>query len=313
MSDVRLLPTTIVFLSSFKERIPPNLLQINVTTKWNQGYKGKGVITAILDTGCDISHPDLRDRIIGGYNFTDDFNGDIGIFEDLNGHGTHIAGTLAGSSNGYGLIGVAPESKILVVKVLDKYGTGSIQHLIDGLHYAIDWRGLNGEKVNIISLSLGIKTSTSQLHDAIKRAVNKGIIVVAASGNDGDGNIETDEFRYPGAYSEPIVVGAMDKQGDVADYSNTNKFVDIYAPGSGIYSTFSRGNYTVLSGTSMAVPHVSGAIAIFIQELKNKYNKEPSISEVEQMLTHHTTMRGPSMRVLDLSANLSKEAVEKYG
>lgn len=122
--------------------------------KWNQGYNGKNVIVAVLDTGCDTNRADLRERIIDGINLTNDVNSDPNNYEDLNGHGTHVIGTLAGSLNGEGIVGVAPEVKILVVKILDKQGTGSLQALIEGMAYAIDWKGPHNESISAISLSL---------------------------------------------------------------------------------------------------------------------------------------------------------------
>lgn len=305
MNEVYTLPNKAINISSPRDKVPLNIYQINAHKKWEMGCKGKNVITAVLDTGCAINHPDLKDRIIGGFNFSDDSLGNINIYEDFNGHGTHVSGIIAGSSNGFGIVGVAPQSKILVVKVLNKYGTGSIENLVDGVHYAIDWEGPNGEKVDIISLSLGLKTTDDLLHESIKRAVHLGIPVVAASGNDGDGKRKTSEYRFPGSYPEPIVVGAIDKNRKIAVFSNTNEYVDLYAPGLSVYSSYLNEQYKILSGTSMAAPHVSGALALLIQEIRMKCNKNPSGVEIEKLLLKNTTLTD-GIKVLDLSLELSK-------
>ncbi|AKG05823.1 intracellular serine protease (plasmid) [Salimicrobium jeotgali] len=273
------------------EDLPPNILSVGAKAKWQKGYYGKGVVTAIIDTGCDTNHPDLKEGIIGGHNFTEEHNSDASIIEDLNGHGTHVAGTLAGAINKTGIVGVAPGADLLILKALNKEGTGSIQALIKAIDYAIDWRGENQEQVRIISVSLGLKKHNEKLHKAIKRAVNNDIIVVASSGNDGDGSLKTDEFRYPGAYKEVQQVGAIDKDHapDVAYFSNTNDEVDVYAPGVSIYSTSLDGEFRSLSGTSMATPHVAGAVALLIEEYEYILFRKLSTEEIMAVLREHTT------------------------
>ena len=117
--------------------------------------KGQDVVVAVLDTGCDTNHIDLKDRIIGGRNFTKDYEADPNVYLDNNGHGTHVAGTIAATENGVGVLGVAPLAKMLVLKVLAGDGSGSYEQIIEAIHYAVNWRGPNQEKVRIISMSLG--------------------------------------------------------------------------------------------------------------------------------------------------------------
>jgi major intracellular serine protease len=288
-NKVNLLPINLLEITSPEENPPSNIIDIGSQYKWSRGYTGKGVVVAVIDTGCDTNHPDLKDRIIGGYNFTEEHGGDISIFEDTNGHGTHIAGIIAGSINGKGIVGVAPDAKLLILKVLDQFGSGSINSLVEAIHYAVDWRGPAGERVKIISLSLGSKNPSSDLYDAVKRAVAHNISVVAASGNDGDGNIETNEYRYPGAYKEVIEVGAINKLNEIAYFSNTNESVDLYAPGVKINSAYLKNGYAVLSGTSMATPHVAGAIALLIEEYEGLFRRELKEIEIYQLLMEHTT------------------------
>lgn len=286
------------------EKIPINVISMGTEDKWYKGYKGKGVVVAVLDTGCSLDHEDLSERIVGGYNFTEESNGNKDAFEDLNGHGSHVAGIIAGSMNGSGIVGVAPEATLLILKVLNKNGGGRIRDLVDAVHYAIDWKGPKGERVSVISLSLATKFSDLALYEAIQRAINSQIAVVAASGNDGDGNLDTLEYRFPGSYPEVIEVGAINNLEQVALFSNTNEFVDLYAPGVEIHSTFLSRGFSTLSGTSMATPHVTGALALLIQEYRESLKREPTEPEVYRYLMKHTKVidvKNTTIRILSLS------------
>lgn len=168
---------------------------------------------------------------------------------------THVCGTIAAANNGSGIVGVAPDAKILALKALDDNGAGDMSNVIAAIKYATDYG------VDIISMSLGGPGSPA-LHRAVKDAVAKGIILVCAAGNEGDGDPNTEEFSYPGAYAEVIEVGAIDFNGKLAYFSNTNREVDILAPGVGILSTYPNGQYAKLDGTSMATPHMTGAVAL---------------------------------------------------
>lgn len=286
------------------EKIPINVISMGTEDKWYKGYNGKGVVVAVLDTGCSLDHEDLSERIVGGYNFTEESNGNRDVFEDLNGHGSHVAGIIAGSMNGSGIVGVAPEAALLILKVLNKNGGGRIRDLVDAVHYAIDWNGPKGERVSVISLSLATKFSDLALYEAIQRAINNQIAVVAASGNDGDGNLDTLEYRFPGSYPEVIEVGAINNIEQVAVFSNTNEFVDLYAPGVEIHSTFLSRGFSTLSGTSMATPHVTGALALLIQEYRERLKREPTEPEVYRYLMKHTKVidvQNTTIRILSLS------------
>lgn len=292
-----------------KDEITDNIFRIGAKSFWEQGYKGKGVVVAILDTGCNAQHTELNGRIVGGYNFTNE--GTITNYEDLNGHGSHVAGTIASSFNDSGIVGVAPEVHLLILKVLDKRGTGSIDSLVQAIEYAINWTGINNERVSVISMSLGLKTPKDILRNAIKRAIANDIAVVAAAGNDGDGNYSTVEYAYPAGYDELISVGAIDNN-NIAFFSNTNKEVDIYAPGVAIKSTGLLDGFVNLSGTSMAVPHVTGALALLINKYESITKSKPTESKLFEYLMQHTNEvyisdYGESISVLDLSKNINIE------
>jgi major intracellular serine protease len=262
------------FIAELEEvtEVPKGVEMIQAPAVWEKST-GKGITIAILDTGCDLTHPELKDRIIGGRNFTNDDNGNSEIFRDYNGHGTHVAGTIAASRNVKGVVGVAPEANLLIIKVLDRNGSGQYDWIINGISYAIE------QKVDIISMSLGGPADVSELHEVIQKAVANNILVVCAAGNEGDGQDSTEELAYPGSYNEVISVGAINLERKISDFSNSNKEVDVVAPGENIVSTYLNGRYAKLSGTSMAAPHVSGALAL-IKDLSNQ-SFDRNLLEVE--------------------------------
>jgi major intracellular serine protease len=267
--DVHLIPYKVQSVSSeSKELIPDGLNMINVQSQWDKGLYGKGVVVAVIDTGVDYYHPDLMGQVIGGKDFTGK-----GDYIDRNGHGTHVAGTIAASNKGTGIVGVAPEAKILALKALDDDGSGYMSWTVDAIRYAIT------QQVDVINLSLG-GPHTPDLQRAVREAVAAGIIVVAAAGNEGDGNEATEELSYPGAYTEVIQVGAVDYNGALAYFSNTNKEVDILGPGVEILSTYPGGKYARLDGTSMATPHVAGAAALIKSALPEDYKRDTDILDL---------------------------------
>jgi len=249
--DVRLIPVKVKSVHTFPaETIPDGVKMINAQSQWDKGNEGEGVVVAIIDTGIDYNHPDLKDNIIGGKDFTGK-----GDYMDGHGHGTHVAGTIAATNTGSGIVGVAPKAKILALKALSDDGTGDMNWTISAIRYAVK------QKVHVINMSLGGQHSYS-LRKAVQEAVAAGITVVAAAGNEGDGDEATEELSYPGAYPEVIEVGAVDFSGMLAEFSNTNSEVDILAPGVNIFSTYPNGKYARMDGTSMATPHMTGAVAL---------------------------------------------------
>lgn len=247
--------------------IPEGVQMIQAPQLWEQGYKGQGVKIAVIDTGCDRNHIDLKERIIGGMNFTEEDNGDVNNFNDYNGHGTHVAGIIAASLNGTGVVGVAPEASLLILKALNGKGSGSFLAIVKAIEYAIE------QKVNIISMSLGGKNASPELESAVKKAVEENILVVCAASNEGDGRADTSEYAYPAFYNEVISVGAIDSSKASARFSNTNNQVDVVAPGVLINSTAPNNGYRSISGTSMAAPHVSGALALLINWSSNVFGR----------------------------------------
>ena len=249
--------------------IPDNLDQIRARDMWDITDQGSGIVIAVLDSGIQVDHPDLKSNIIGGYNFTDDDDSNPEIYNDYFGHGTHVSGIIAATDSGKGVVGVAPKSQLLIIKVIDHKGRGSFESLIQGIKYAADWIGPKGKKVSVMNISLGGKETSDELHRAIKYARSKGIVLIAAAGNEGDGNSDTVEVSYPGFYKEVIQIGSISENQIPSKFSNTNVNLDFVGPGENVLSTHLNSDYVELTGTSMAAPFVAGAAALIIKTLES--------------------------------------------
>lgn len=238
---------------------------------WEEKNLGQNTVIAVIDSGVEKQHPALKSKIIAGVNFTDDDDGNPEVYTDYTGHGTHVSGIISGYDPVTGtVVGVAPLSKLLIIKVIDKYGQSTLEQLCKALEYVIDWRGPNRERVNIVNMSIGGKLENKKLKKVIQRAFKHNLILVASSGNYGDGNPLTDEILYPAYYEEVIEIGALNKDLSIFTPSNSNKGLDFVAPGSEILSSYLNESYKSLSGTSMAAPYFTGAAALLI----NKFERE---------------------------------------
>jgi subtilisin family serine protease len=222
--------------------------------KKNEGAKIK---VAILDTGIDLGHPDLRKNIKGNVNIIKPGKS----AKDDNGHGTHIAGVIAAVNNDIGVIGTGPKIHLYAVKILDKKGRGWLSDLIEGLDWCID------NEMQVVNMCFGSYYDNQSFHDAIIEAYQAGISLVASAGNNGeyDGFVE-----YPAKYAETIAVSAVDRYGNFASFSSFGPEIDLTAPGVDIRSTYKKGSYEIMSGTSMSAPHVTGVVALILKT-KVKY------------------------------------------
>jgi Copper amine oxidase N-terminal domain./Subtilase family. len=266
------------------ENVPEGYMSYGLTligadVMWNRTH-GENTVVAVIDTGIDYKHPELKDRIIGGKDFTGK-----GDFMDDNGHGTHVSGIIAAS--GIKVSGVAPKSNLLAVKVLDKEGEGQDQDVADGIAWAVE----NGAE--IISMSFGSQNPSPIVRQALRFAYKKGAILVAAAGNEGDENIDVDTVDYPARYPETIAVAAVDAKKIIAPFSSKGPEVDVAGPGVDIYSTYINGKYVYLSGTSMATPHISGAIALVLSDCKRIMGRKMTPEEMRNYLIMHTEDLGP--------------------
>ncbi len=229
------------------------LVAIHAPQGWDKNTGSTSVTIAIVDSGVDLTHADLADKIVAGYDFVNLDN----IPQDDNGHGTHVAGIAAAvTNNGIGVAGVSWGARIMPVKVLDASGAGSISNVALG----IIWAAENGAEVINISLGCGLLSCPSSpqvLEDAVNFAYGTGATLVAAAGNG-----STNFVFYPARFPHVIAVAATDQLNDHWAQSNFGPEVDVSAPGAGIYSTF-RGNiYRYLDGTSMSTAFVSGLASI---------------------------------------------------
>ncbi|MFD0616333.1 S8 family peptidase [Paenibacillus sp. GCM10027629] len=257
-----------------------NLPIIDTNKGWGLSKGNNQVIVAVVDTGVDINHPDLKGQLLKGYNAIDPGTDPM---DDV-GHGTHVAGIIAAKvNNREGIAGMSWYNKILPVKVLDNSGAGTTYSVAQGIIWATD----HGAKV--INLSLGNYAQANFLHDAIKYAYDKDVVVIAATGND-----NTDQPGYPAAYPEVFAVSATNKSKHRASFSNYGDYVDVVAPGENIASTFPNNQYAALSGTSMACPHVS-ALAALIRSA----NPALKNTEVMDLMRKSVIDLGPAGRDID--------------
>ncbi len=225
---------------------------------------GAGVKVCVVDTGIDKDHPDLQKNIVGGKNFV--AKGavvDPAKWDDDNGHGTHVAGTIAAVDNTVGVVGVAPQASLLAAKVLNRQGSGYISDVIAGIDYCVT------SGADVVSMSLGSNSDVQALHNAVDNAYANGVLLAAAAGNNYGGAVS-----YPAAYDSVVAVSATDSNNNLASFSNVGLQVELAAPGVNILSTWKDGGYNTISGTSMATPHVSGVAALAIQA-------NPLLSNVE--------------------------------
>lgn len=231
------------------------ITKVNAPKAWNSYYTGQGVKVAVIDTGI-AAHPDLQ--IAGGASFVNYTS----AYADDNGHGTHIAGIIGAKNNTLGVVGVAPNASLYAVKVMDNTGSGYISSIIAGLDWAIT------NKMNIVNMSLGSSSPSTALQNEVDAAYAKGILVVAAAGNSGTISGNTDTVNYPAKYTKSVIaVSAIDKNNQRPYWSSTGIGVEVCAPGVNILSTYLKGQYATMSGTSMATPFVVGDLAL----LKQKY------------------------------------------
>jgi subtilisin family serine protease len=240
------------------------------STVSGNGSGSVDVDVAVIDTGIDVDHPDLN--VQGGKNCQSGRS-----YDDGNGHGTHVAGTIGAKDDGNGVVGVAPGARLWAVRVLNNQGSGSWSSIICG----IDWVTAQAGTIEVANMSLGGSgtdgsCSSSSLHAAICRSVGAGVTYVVAAGNS-SANAST---FVPAAYDQVITVSALadfdgqpgggapatcrsDVDDTFADFSNYGADVDLIAPGVCILSTWRGGGYNTISGTSMASPHVAGAAALY--------------------------------------------------
>ena len=227
------------------------LTKIQAPQAWDTTTGSPDVLVAVVDTGVDYNHPDLKGQVVKGPDFGNNDNDPM----DDQGHGTHVAGTIAAlGDNGTGVVGVAYHTKILAIKVLGSDGSGDMAGIAKGILKAQEM----GAKV--INLSLGGEQDARTVRDAIDQVTAKGVLCVVAAGNE-----NTTRNTYPAAYPNVLSVGASDTRDARASFSNYGTYVDIAAPGTGILSSTEK-DYKKHDGTSMASPHAAGVAALLVAQ-----------------------------------------------
>lgn len=238
------------------------LPKIEAPKAWNLSRGSPNVIIAVLDTGVDYTHPDLKMKVLTDID-KDYVNNDDDAMDD-HGHGTHVAGiAAAATNNNIGIAGVCPNCKILPIKILNSGGGGTDEILVNGIKYAVE------QGARIVNLSLGGKSCSLTLANAINAAFDQGVLIVAASGNDGSKT----SMAYPARSPRVVSVGAVDQYDVETSFSQRDETLDLLAPGVNILST-TIGEFVNMSGTSMAAPHVAGVAGLLWSRNPNWKNTE---------------------------------------
>lgn len=228
-----------------------HLEKTKVLEAWKTANENPNITIAVLDTGVDLNHPDLKSNLVPGFNLIDSSKPPL----DDNGHGTGVAGILAAKGIVNSTVqGVLKKAKIMPIKVLDAHGIGEAERLAKGIRLAVQ-RG-----AKIVLMSLGDPIYSSDLEEAVHYAEEKGVLVIAAGGND------SSDLSYPGAFPTVLSVGAIDRQNQVLSYSNRGPGLDLVAPGMNIKTTTLKGGYKERSGTSFAAPQIAGIAALILKE-----------------------------------------------
>jgi subtilisin family serine protease len=248
---------TPVLAQDLSQKTSWSITVFDIPEAWKES-QGEGVKVAVLDTGCDIYHEDLVANLLPGMNIINPKRPPL----DGCRHGTHCCGTICASNNDIGVVGVAPKSNVIPVKILDDEGGGDMIHVAKGIIWAAD----NG--ADIISLSLGCPYPIQQVRKAIQAVSSRGVPVFVAAGN---ANLK--QLLYPAGYPETISISAIDKDFKKARFSNVAKNLDFFAPGKDILSTIPNNQYGILSGTSMACPWAAGIAALLLSYTRNHKTK----------------------------------------
>lgn len=245
--------------------VSPSFSMIKSAPKQTSPYSGKGVKVAVLDTGIDTEHPDLK---VAGGVCTAAVCASKVPYDDNFGHGTHVAGIIAAQKNDSGIIGIAPNVQLYAIKAMNNRGSGSTAQITKGVEWAIQ------NKIDILNLSISISVNDRPLELMLQEAYKQGMIIISAAGNEG-GSGQMDTMTYPAKYSSVIAVGAVNNDFSREENSSIGPSMEFAAPGTEIFSTYPKeldewdnkiDGYRNLTGTSMAAPHVAGVFAIYKEQ-----------------------------------------------
>lgn len=260
--------------------LPWGVKHIGAPKAWKYA-KGESVHIAVIDTGADYSHQDLRHSLGEGYNA---LHPHLPPHDD-NGHGTHITGTIAARNEWSGMTGVAPRAVIHPVKAFDHSGSAYIADIVSGIEWCIR------KRMHIINMSFGMRHNSAAVREAVHKARKAGIVIIASAGN--DGKIAAD---YPARYPGVICVGAATHKNGKLKMSNRGRHIHLYAPGEHVISTWPNGGYHTLSGTSMAAAYVTGAAALLLS-----YRPRLTANKVKRLLLESAL---PAQRSAQMKAGI---------
>lgn len=250
---------------SVAKKIPGGVELIGAPLEWPE-TKGEKIKVAVIDTGRP-QHKDLK--VVKSKNFSDESD-DI----DHNGHSTHVSGIICANGD---LLGVAPNVELYIAKAMKNNGTGNWPWIINAIDWCIE------EGVHVINMSLGGIDGSTSLHQAIKKAYDKGIIIVTAAGNAGQKEGQN-TVKYPARYDECVATSAIDINKRLGSFSSSGPEVEIASPGVKVYSTYTNNRYAELQGTSMAAPHLSGAIALLQAKSLKRFGRFSTPEEIRYSL-----------------------------
>lgn len=260
-NNIKLLPHTVEEVFGLDVNDPQTkgweITKLEVDKQWVKS-RGEGVKIGVIDTGCDPDHSDIKENIIGGYNFIQDNEN----FFDDNGHGSHVCGTICATDNGRGMVGVAPKSKIYSLKVMDSNGNGKPKAIIKAIEFCIKY------KLDIITMSLGAKNEIKELTKIIEEASKKNILIFCAAGNSG----VNEDILYPARDRNCISIGAIDENFDRTPYTCSGDRLDFLSPGHNIMSILPNNKYGLMSGTSMSNPFAVGCAALYLSYYRQQKN-----------------------------------------
>ena len=274
--DVSLPPISIdAVCSALSEVVDWGPRMLGVPEWWKE-TKSEGINICIVDTGCDLKHPDLEINIKDAVDMT---NSAVGP-QDVCSHGSHVSGICCGCDNGVGIIGCASRASLYVAKCLGDNGNGDYNWIAEG----IEWAANHKDHIDIISLSLGGPIASQRMDEAIAYAVSKGIIVIAAAGNSSIGDGET--ISWPAKNPLVISVGSINQNMQRSSFSSVGNHLDVMAPGERVYSCIPKSQYGIMNGTSQATPFISGIAALILAKHRKNPNSATPIRNNEDMRQH---------------------------
>ncbi len=269
---------------SQNEIIDYGVRMVGAPLEWPE-TEGEGVKVGIIDTGVDSNHIELRRRIKDCANFS---GGSTDKFEDENGHGTHIAGIVAAERNGVGVVGVAPKAELYIAKAFGENGKTDYPAIEKSVHWLWD------KNVDVINMSFSSAYTSARYRSLIWDTHRRSISVICAAGNEGEHGENT--IGYPANYAETVAVSAVDINKNIANFSSRGQAAEICAAGIDVYSTYLNGQYATLSGTSMACPIITGAVAILQSKGYLRYGRRLTPEEIRLLLNIYTEKPGTKGR-----------------